>query len=313
MTTTADPTIRTRELMKEVRRLQIRSSRRVDALFAGEYHSAFRGQGIEFADVREYAPGDDIRTIDWNVTARSGRTHVKRFIEERQLTVILAIDQSASGGFASAGRLKSAVAAELGAVLALAATKNNDRVGLAMFTDHVESFVPPRKGRGHVLRLMRDMLDFHPQGHGTDIPAALKSLRTVLRRRALIFLISDFLAPASGEAGFDRPLRRLAMRHEVIAVRITDPRDREVPPSGLIRTIDPESGRTAWIDTSSGRVRRALAARAAAHDAAISSTLRRARVDRIDIDTSRPFVPDLARYFELRERGRRPTPPGGIR
>jgi uncharacterized protein (DUF58 family) len=299
--------------MKEVRRLQIRSSRRVDALFAGEYHSAFRGQGIEFADVREYAPGDDVRTIDWNVTARSGRTHVKRFIEERQLTVILAIDQSASGGFASAGRLKSEIAIEVGAVLALAATKNNDRVGLALFTDHIESFVPPRKGRGHILRLMRDMLEFRPQGHGTDIPTTLLSLRTLLRRRALIFLISDFLAPPAGEAGFDRALRRLAMRHEVIAVRITDPRDREIPSAGVVRTIDPESGRTAWIDTSSGRVRRALAARAAAHESALTATLRRARVDRVDVSTNRPFVADLARYFELRERGRRSGVSGGSR
>ncbi len=298
-------TLRTRELMKEVRRLQIRSSRRVDALFAGEYQSAFRGQGIEFSDVREYAPGDDVRTIDWNVTARSGRTHIKRFVEERQLTVIIAIDLSASGAFATAGRLKSDIAIELGAVIALAATKNNDRVGLMLFSDHVETFIPPRKGRGHVLRIMRDMLDFKPAGHGTDIPGALKSMRTLLRRRALIFLVSDFLAPISGDTGFDRPLRRLAIRHEVIAVKLNDPRDREMPSVGVMRTIDPESGRQDWIDTSSRRIRRALADRAAAQDAALNTALRRAKVDRIDIATNRPFGPDLARYFELRERGGR--------
>ncbi len=291
----------TSELMKEVRRLQIRTSRRVDNLFTGEYHSAFKGQGIEFAEVRDYAPGDDVRTIDWNVTARSGRTHVKRFEEERQLTVILAVDLSASAGFASAGRPRARLATEIAAVLALAAARNNDRTGLTILSDHVESFVPPRKGRPHTLRLMRDLLHFEPAGRGTDVPGALLHLDKVLTQRAIVFLISDLLVPIDGPDGIANPLRRLASRHDVVAVRLTDPRDAELPRVGLVRAQEPETGRVALIDASSRAVRRAWREAAIRHDASLDRALRAARVDRIDCSTDRPFIHDLIRYFRLRE------------
>jgi uncharacterized protein (DUF58 family) len=291
----------TSELMKEVRRLQIRTSRRVDALFTGEYHSAFKGQGIEFAEVRDYLAGDDVRTIDWNVTARTGRTHVKRFEEERQLTVVLAVDLSASAGFASAGRLKSRLATEIAAVLALTAARNNDRAGLMILSDHVESFVPPRKGRAHTLRLMRDLLDFEPAGRGTDLPGALLHLDKILTQRAIVFLISDLLAPVEGPGGLANPLRRLASRHDVVTIRLTDPRDAELPRVGLVRAMEPESGRHVLLDASSRAVRRAYRAAASRHEAELDRALRGARVDRIDCATDRPFVHDLIRYFRLRE------------
>src|SRR4051812_26299740 len=219
----------TDELMREVRRLQVRTRRRVEGLFAGEYHSAFKGRGIEFADVREYEPGDDVRSIDWNVTARTGRTFIKRFTEERELTVILAVDLSGSGTFGSSGKSKSRTAVELAAVLALAAATNNDRVGLLIFTDQVELFLPPRKGRTHLLRLLRELLNFGPRSRGTDVAGAVDHLSRMLRKRALVFLVSDFLAPP-----FERELRLASKKHELIAVSIADPRETEMPKAGLI-------------------------------------------------------------------------------
>src|SRR4051812_31677746 len=209
----------TEELMREVRRLQVRTKRRVEGLFAGEYHSAFKGRGIEVADVRDYEPGDDVRSIDWNVTARVGRPFIKGFVEERELTVILAVDLSGSGAFGTAGKAKSRIAVELAAVLALAAAQNNDRVGLLIFTERVELFLPPRKGRTHILRVMRELLNFEPRGRGTDVAGAVGHLARMLRKRALVFVVSDFLAPA-----FERELRLASRRHEVIAVSVADPR-----------------------------------------------------------------------------------------
>lgn len=294
----------TEDLMKEVRRLQIATRRRVDDLFAGEYHSAFKGQGVEFAEVREYEPGDDIRAIDWNVTARTGKPFIKRFVEERQLTVILAVDLSSSGAFGAKGKLKSRLAVELSAVLTLAASRNNDRVGLLIFTDHNELYVPPRKGRTHVLRLLRELLNFEPRGTGTDIGGAITHISKMQRRRAIVFLISDFLAPIEGENGFALPLRLMAARHEVIAVTVGDPREHELPSLGLIETVDPESGRVTLLDTSSRRVRRDFAMAAERHDKALDAVFRPAGVDRVRVSTDRPFVRDLAQYFHLRERRR---------
>jgi len=294
----------TTDLMRQVRRLQIRTRRRVDDLFAGEYHSAFKGQGIEFAEVREYEPGDDVRAIDWNVTARTGRPFVKRFEEERQLTVVVAVDLSASGTFASVGQLKSRLAVELSAVLCMAASRNNDRAGLLIFSDHVELVVPPRKGRSHVLRLMRELLSFDPKGHATDLNEALAELNRVLRRRAIVFVVSDFQAPIEGDGGMLTPLRMLAARHEVVGVVISDPREHELPRAGLLDVRDPETGRRVVLDTSSRRVRRDFEARAARRREALASALRLARVDQVDVSTERPFVHDLARYFLSRERRR---------
>jgi uncharacterized protein (DUF58 family) len=294
----------TQELMREVRHLQIRTRRRVSDLFAGEYHSAFKGRGIEFSDVREYEPGDDVRAIDWNVTARAGKPFIKRFVEERQLTVLLAIDASASGRFASTGRPKATLAAEVGAVLALAAARNNDRAGLLLFTDRVERYDPPRKGRLAVLRVLRDLVGFEPSGRGTDLRVPLEHAVKVHRRRSILFLVSDFAQFAEGEGGFGPMLRRVRQRHEVVAVRITDPRELELPRLGLLDVVDPETGRRELLDARSARVRRAYTARSRAHRAAVEAACRAARVDLVDISTDRPFVHDLAVYFERRERRR---------
>lgn len=294
----------TPELMREVRQLQVRTRRRVNDLFAGEYHSAFRGRGIEFSEVREYEPGDDVRTIDWNVTARAGRPFIKRFVEERQLTVLLAVDASASGAFASTGRPKAALARDLGAVLAMAATRNNDRAGLLIFSDRIEHYSKPRRGRLEVLRVLRDLVGFEPQGRATDLAVPLEHIAKVHKRRAIVFLISDFLQPPEGPGGFGPALRRAAQRHEVIAVRVGDPRDLALPAAGLIDVVDPETGARSLLDASSPRVRRAYAARAAAHAAAVAAACASARVDLVDVSTARPFVHDLARYFERKERRR---------
>ena len=293
----------TEELMREVRRLEIRARRRVSDLFAGEYHSAFKGQGIEFADVREYEPGDDVRSIDWNVTARAGKPFIKRFAEERQLSVMLVVDLSASGLFGSGDRSKARLMAEMGAVLAMAATRNNDRVGLMTFSDQVELFIPPRKGRNGLLRLMRELLDAEPRGGGRAFPDALTTLRGVLDRHSIVFVISDFLDDTT-DAPWELPLRLLARRHDVVALRVSDPRERDLPPMGLLEIEDPETGRRSLIETS-GRSRRSRRRAAAdAHDRRLRELFRRGRVDLVDIATDRPFVTDLARYFHQRERGR---------
>ena len=294
----------TEELMREVRRLEIRARRRVSDLFAGEYHSAFKGQGIEFADVREYEPGDDVRTIDWNVTARAGKPFIKRFSEERQLSVMLVVDLSASGLFGSGDKSKARLMAEMGSVLAMAATRNNDRVGLMTFSDQVELFLPPRKGRKGLLRLMRELLDAEPRGGGRAFADALSTLRGVLDRHSIVFVISDFLDEREGEAPWELPLRLLARKHDVIALRVSDPREHDLPALGLIELEDPESGSRVLLDTSA-RSRRAAMRRAdQAHERRLRAMFQRDRVDLVDISTDRSFTDDLARYFHLRERRR---------
>ncbi|GJM19898.1 MAG: hypothetical protein DHS20C14_21110 [Phycisphaeraceae bacterium] len=296
----------TEELMKEVRRLEIRSRRRVDDIFGGEYHSAFKGEGIEFAEVREYEPGDDVRTIDWNVTARAGRPFVKRFVEERQLTVILAVDLSASGAFGSGAKSKARLAIETGAVIAAAAARNNDRVGLILFDDDVRLYLPPSKGRGHVLRVLRELLDAEPRAGSAGLPDALRTLDRVLHRRSIIFVLSDFLAQASSERGgriepeWLTPARRLARRHEVSALTIEDPRERTLPRLGLIELVDPETGRRTVFDAGSRSSRARLASVASREDAELTDALRRARIDRVALSTDRPFVDDLLAYFRVR-------------
>lgn len=293
----------TQELMKEVRRLQVRTKRRVQGLFAGEYHSAFKGRGIEFADVREYEPGDDVRAIDWNVTARAGRPFIKRFVEERELTVVLAVDLSASGVFSSSDglRMKNRVAVEAAAALAFSASINHDRVGLCLFTDEVELFVPPGKGRVHTLRVLRELLNFQPRARGTDIAGAALHLGRILTRRGTIFVISDFLSKVET---LETPLRLLARKHEVVALQIQDPRERTLPNVGLVEAVDPESGAVRLLDTASRRVREAYATHTARRDAELAAMFARAKIDRVELSTARPFVSDLERYFRMKERRR---------
>ena len=294
----------TEELMREVRRLQIRTRRRVDALFAGEYHSAFKGQGVEFADVRPYEPGDDVRAIDWNVTARTGSPHIKRFIEERQLTITLAIDASASGQFGSGQRSLRRASAELAAIITLAAAQNHDKVGLLLFTDRIERHVPPALGPTHTLRLIREVMGAEPIGSGTDIPAALDTLARLQRRRSILFLISDFLIPPSQHEPLERALRRLSARHEPIAAVLDDPALHTLPRMGLVTVRDPETGRPAVLDTSSASARRAMAARAERTRDATRALLRRAGTDILELSTHRPLATDVAAFLHRRDRRR---------
>jgi uncharacterized protein (DUF58 family) len=285
------------DVMAQIRRIQIRTRRVVNEILAGQYQSVFKGQGMEFKEVREYVPGDDIRMIDWNVTARSGDAYVKVLAEERELTVMLMVDMSGSGRFGSVGRFKNELAAELCAVLAFSAIKNNDNVGLVIFTDHVELFVPPKKGVKHVLRVIREVLYFAPKGTGTDIPGALHFLNGVTRRRAVVFLVSDFMAE-----DYEMPLRIAARRHDVIATVVTDPREEELPDVGLIAVRDAETGRETLVDTSSRRVRETYARDAAERAARRAQLLRRTRVDTINVRTDRDYVNELYRFFRMREK-----------
>lgn len=299
------------DLMAKVRQLQVYTARMVDDLFAGEFSSAFKGQGMEFDEVREYAPGDDIRTIDWNVTARTGTPHIKRFVEERELTIVLAVDLSRSGVFGSAERSRNDLAAEIASVLSIAAVKSNDKVGLLTFTDRIESFVAPAKGRRHAWRVVRDILDAEPLGRGTDATLALEHLARVLKRRAVVFLLSDFLFDGVGletapnaRSHFLTTLRQLATRHDIIALGLTDPREAELPPkgAGLITLIDAETGRTTLLDTASKRVRDRYAAHARAHRAALTKQFRASGVDLVNLQTDRPYVHALIDLFRARER-----------
>jgi uncharacterized protein (DUF58 family) len=289
----------TPELLAQVRRLTIRSRRAVEEVFSGAYRSAFRGQGLEFAEVREYVPGDDIRSIDWNVTARAGRPFVKRFEEERELTVVVALDLSGSLSFGSRARAKRDAAAEAGALLALAAARSRDRVGLLLFTDRVELFLSPGKSRSRALRIARELLAFEPEGRGTDLAGALEFLHRVLRRRAVVFLLSDWRAPS-----FDRPLSLLARKHDVVALDVADPLERETPTRGLLRVRDLETGKAAWVDASSRAARGAWRAAVARRAKELDQTFRRAGVPRLSLDADRAVAPVLIRFFERRAAAR---------
>jgi uncharacterized protein (DUF58 family) len=285
------------EVTHEVRRLEITTRHLVRDIMAGEYSSAFRGRGVEFAEVREYQPGDDIRTIDWNVTARLGSAYVKRFLEERELTILFLADVSASGGFGSRRHTKGELAVEVAAVLALAAARNNDRVGVAFATDRVEHFVSPAKGRRQALRVISDLLSFEPRAAGTDLARALTELEPVLRRRAVIFILSDFLA-----AGFGPALARLARRHDVIGVQVSDPRERELPDVGLATLWDPETGEWRIVNTDDVRVRRHFRERAEAWDRELGRTFSEGGADLLRLDTGEPYADALIAFFRRRER-----------
>jgi uncharacterized protein (DUF58 family) len=283
-------------LLKKIRRIEIRTSHLVNDALAGQYHSAFKGRGMEFEEVRPYQIGDDVRSIDWNVTARYGEPYIKIFREERELTVLLVVDLSRSQEFGSAGQLKRELVAELGATLAFSAIKNNDKVGLVCFTDRVEKFVGPRKGSGHVLRVIRELLAFEPVGRGTNIADALDHVNRMMRKRAVMFVISDFQ-----DLGYERALRIARRRHDVILVRVIDRRERAVPKAGLVELADNETGRRIVVDTGSTRWRAAYErlAREAAEQQA--RRLRQIKLDSIEVRTGESFVDPLVRFFRTRE------------
>ncbi len=289
-----------REILRKVRQVEIRTRRLVTDALAGQYHSVFKGRGMNFEEVREYTPGDEVRTIDWNVTARTGRPFVKKYTEERELTILLLVDVSASGHFGSARQSKREMAAELASVLAFSAIRNNDRVGLLLFTDQVEQCIPPRKGRGHVLRVVREILFFQPQRRGTDIARALDFANHILSRRAVVFLISDFQAPDCRQA-----VQLTRRRHDLIAGVVGDPRERELPDVGRVVLEDAETGEQLELDTSRAAVRAAFAEQARRRLETVRRSLRSAGVDVLDLDTSRPYLPALRQFFATRERRRR--------
>ncbi len=285
------------EALRQIRRIHIRTRRLVDGVFAGEYHSVFKGRGMEFADVREYVPGDDVRTIDWNVTARSGHPFVKRHIEERELTVMLLVDLSASGRFGSAARLKTEIATEICALLALSAIRNNDKVGLVLFTDRIERFVPPQKGKHRALRVIREMLHFAPESPGTDLGLALEYLHRISRRRSVAFLLSDFLA-----SGYEQGLRLARQRHDVIPICIFDRREAALPDLGLIALEDLETGEVVLVDSGSAAVREQYRERRAAAVAARRQLFRALAIDPIEVRTDQPYIQPLLRFFRRREK-----------
>jgi len=284
------------EVLRQVKLLELQTRGLVNSLFTGEYRSVFKGQGMEFAEVREYQAGDEVRSIDWNVTARMGRPFVKRYIEERELTVMLAVDLSGSERFGTRGRFKSELASELAAVLAMSAIRNNDRVGAVLFTDRIEHVVPPRKGRRHALRLMRDLLVFEPEGTRTDLPAALEFTGKMVNHKSIIFVVSDFQAP-----DLEHPLKLLAQRHDVIAVTVDDPSERTLPDIGLARFVDPETGATLDIDTSDPEVRKRFGDAVEEELTARRRLLRRLAIDEIPVHTDGSIVEPLIKFFRARE------------
>ena len=288
-----------RELLRKIRKIEIVTTRKVNDMLAGQYHSVFKGRGMSFDEVRPYQPGDEIRFIDWNVTARSNDVYVKRFVEERELTVMLLVDVSASLRFGSVEQLKRDVAAELGALLAFSAVKNSDRVGLVMFSDRVEKFVPPKKGRKHVLRLIAEILSFQPEGSGTDIGVGLSYLSRILKRRSIAFLLSDFQVPPES---FEQPLRIVARRHDLVPVVVRDEAEAELPNLGLVLMEDLESGVPMWVDTASGGVREAYRRRTAIAHGRLLQSFRRQKLDVIDVHTGGGYVRALTRFFQLRAR-----------
>jgi uncharacterized protein (DUF58 family) len=299
------------DLLKRVRRIEIATRKAVEDTLSGQYHSVFKGRGMAFSEVRPYAPGDEVRSIDWNVTARTGHLHVKRFVEERELTVMVLCDVSASADFGSRERTKAEVAAELAALLAFSAVANGDRIGLVLFTDRVERFVPPRKGRRHALRIVSEILQARPEGQGTSVGAALEFLRRAMRRRTVTFLLSDFLEPPPASARaleqqplpFERALRIAARKHDVVPVRLTDRLEVELPPSGLAWVEDPETGAVVRVDLADRRVRARLAERLRGQDEALRRLFARLELDHALVRADdADYVTPLVAFFRARAR-----------
>ena len=295
------------ELLESVRRVEVRTNRLVNDTMGGAYLSGFKGRGMDFEELREYIPGDDVRDIDWNVTHRLGRPFVKRFREERELTAVLAVDVSASSSFGSASRTKREFAAEIAATLAMSAAKNGDKVALLLFTDEVELFVPPRKGRRHILRIVREMLTCKPRKRGTDISSALGFLNHVLHRRAIVFLLTDFLHPNATINRSRDVIAELGLtntRHDVVCLHLHDPRESALPDAGLLTIEDAETGEVLQLDSTRRAVRQRFAAANADRLAELDRALNRTGVDTLRLNTAEPFAALLQRFFEIR-RGRR--------
>jgi len=284
------------ELFKKIRRIEIRTRLLVESFLSGQYHSVFKGQGMEFQDVREYSLGDDVRTIDWNVTARMGTPYVKVFQEERELAVVFAVDGSRSGLFGSTGSRKRDLEVELCALLAFSAIKNNDRTGLVIFTEEIEKFVPPRKGRRHVLRTISEILTFTPELEGTDLKKSCDFLLKALSRKSIVFIISDFL-----DTGFEMSLRTLGKKHDVIAIQVRDPRELEIPELGLVELEDYESGERALVDLGSKDVRSRFSRQSERRMRELDEMFRKIGVDCITVWTDRPYIDDIIKFFKMRE------------
>jgi uncharacterized protein (DUF58 family) len=289
--------IDTKELMKQVGKIRVITSRLVDEHLSGAYHSVFKGQGIEFDEVREYMAGDDVRSIDWNVTARMGHPYIKRFSEERELTIVFLVDISGSQCFGSQNRTKAEVAAEITCLLALSAIKNQDKVGLVLFSDRIEKSVPPRKGRTAAMRLVREVLAAEETHHGTDIAAALRFLNNVQKRKAIIFVVSDFM-----DSGYEKELRVTAKKHDLVCCPIVDPRELALTNVGLLEVQDPETGELMLLDTASKSIRDAFQKRGTERHNALLDTFKKLKIDTMDLYTDRPFVDEVRRVFQKRQR-----------
>ena len=286
-----------KELLKQVRQIEIRTKGLVNQVFSGEYHSVFKGRGMEFSEVREYNFGDDIRNIDWNVTARFGHPYIKIFEEERELTVILLVDLSGSLAFGSIDKTKQQIAAELSAILAFSALKNNDKVGLFLFSDKIEKFIPPRKGRKHVLRIIRELLSFKPEGRTTNIKAALEHMNHAIKKKSIVFLISDFM-----DEGYEKILRIVGKKHDLIGIVINDQREKSIPKMGLVKFTDAETGMERWIDSSSSKVQSWIKQYYARLISERKTLFIKSRLDSIEIKTGENYVTPLVNFFRLRER-----------
>ena len=301
-----------KELMAKVGKIRILTNKLIDDQLSGDYHSTFKGQGVEFDEVRPYTPGDDVRTIDWNVTARTGLPYIKRFSEERELTILFLVDVSGSQGYGSVRRSKMELAAEVTALLALTAIRNQDKIGLILFSDQIVKYIPPRKGRDSVMRLVREVLAAEDDAKGgTDIAEALKFLNSVQKRRAVVFLVSDFLLPANRRgytqedlAAFERLLRATARHHDMVCVPVSDPAERELPDVGLVELEDPETGELVLVDTSSAAVRKRFAAQAAEENEELKRFFLKTGIDTLTIDTARPYIDEVRALFKRRARKR---------
>jgi len=291
-----------KEILEKILRIDITTNRLVTDTFAGAYHSVFKGRGMEFDEVREYQPGDDVRSIDWNVTARTGFPHIKKYVEERELTVMILVDASASVHFASTGQMKNKLAAEIAAVLAFAAIRNHDKVGLLMFTDEPELYIPPKKGKSHVLRVIREILYFKPSAKATNLPKVLEYLAKVLRRRSTVFVISDFLDPNADHSVLRKSMRIANQHLDLIAITLTDPREIDLPDSALVELMDAETGARIVIDTSNERLRQEYHAKALGLIKDRGHLFDTIGIDRIDISTDVPYTKALVSFFAQRRR-----------
>ena len=293
----------TTELLKRVRKIEIKTRGLSNQIFSGEYHSAFKGRGMAFSEVREYQPGDDIRAIDWNVTARFNHPYIKVFEEERELTVMLIVDVSASEDFGSQKQLKKDVITEICAVLAFSAIQNNDKTGVIFFSDRIEKFIPPKKGRSHILRIIRELINFSPEGKGTDIEMALQYFTNVIKKKCIAFVLSDFIDEKFTKEGKrdSNALKIANKKHDLVALRVSDKREGELPDAGLIRVLDAETGRIKWVDTSDSNVRLQFSKLSAKRDARLKEIFNRSGVDTTTISTSESYIKPLMTLFKKRE------------